>query len=301
MNINDVIVQGKTRKRGRPRKNSNIILRQKPVNEHKNNLLNDDIIIHFPISSKEVNSEKINGFELIQTECTDTIENDELTENSSDDEQIDMSQKYNKMIQILKDRDERIAELESKLSTYEEHIVTTHELPQNTKLYMIDMPFDKNADGHIIVPEHTCNACLWDTCNINGMPYFLPDKYYDGKFYVIGWFCSLNCAMAYNLSLDDSKVSERYSLLKWLYGKTQETIEPSPPCRILDKYGGKISIDVYRKNLNKCDVEYGMIMSPMISIPQTLDERIQNRRKKCTTINQTTIMDAMKHKTKKTL
>jgi hypothetical protein len=296
MNINDVIVQNKARKRGRPRKNSILPTKSKSQHDKKSDIIEEDIIIHFPISSKEVNNEKVNGFELIQTECNEDASSSDT--DLTDDESSENNKSRQQLLNIIKEKDKIIAELEEKLILSNDTTECSHSIPKNVKLYPLNVPFDTSTDDNIIVPEYTNKACLWDTCEINGVPCFLPDKYYDGKFYVVGWFCSLNCATAYNLHLDDFKVSERYSLLKLLYGKTQDSIEPSPSYRILDKFGGKISIDDYRKNLNKCDKEYRIIMPPMTCVYQTLEERIHKPVRGKPGREKNTIIDAMKHKAK---
>jgi hypothetical protein len=296
MNINDVIVQNKARKRGRPRKNSVLLLKTKSSHDKKSEPVDEDIIIHFPFSSKEVNDEKVNGFEIIQTECNENISSDsDLTDIDSCENNKSCQQLQN----LINEKDKIIAELEAKLNMSNDTTECTQTIMKNIKLYPLDVPFDKSSDESIIVPEHTDKACLWDTCEIHGTPYFLPDKHYDGKFYVIGWFCSLNCAVAYNLNMDDFKISERYSLLKLLYGKTQETINPSPPYRILDKFGGKITIDDYRENLSGCEKEYRIIMPPMTYVYQTLEERIKRQTGSRDPHRRNTIIDAMKHKANK--
>lgn len=293
MNINDVIVQNKARKRGRPRKNSIVPMKTKSVHDKMSEHIDEDIIIHFPISSKEVTDGKVNGFELIQTECnTDAPLSDDLSDTDVEDEKT-----RQQLLTLIKEKDQIISELELKLSLTPSASDLAHSISKSVKLYPFDSPFDKAHENECVVPEYTTKACLWDTCEINGVPCFLPDKYYDGKYFVTGMFCSLNCAVAYNLSLDDYKVSERYSLLKSLYGKTQETIEPSPAYRILDKFGGKISIGDYRKNLHMCEKEYRIIMPPMTFVCQTLEERIHKPLYKKNTAKNT-IIDAMKYKGK---
>jgi hypothetical protein len=147
-------------------------------------------------------------------------------------------------------------------------------------VYDLGSPFERDSNGCIRIPERTTEACLWDTFEINGIPYFLPDRCQNGKYYVTGWFCSLNCAMAYNISLGDYKISERISLLKNLYGKSQEHIEPAASIRVLKKYGGILTIDDYRNNHVKCDKEYRIITPPMTHISQTLEEKMNIRKSK---------------------
>tara|TARA_A100001015_G_scaffold307247_1_gene402829 strand:+ start:1745 stop:2527 length:783 start_codon:yes stop_codon:yes gene_type:complete len=77
------------------------------------------------------------------------------------------------------------------------------------------------------------------------------------NFYLVdGIFCSFNCCKAYIL---DNKKKERYrqseTLLNKIYMELFKTddfeIIPAPDFRILDCYGGDISIEDYRKNFYK--------------------------------------------------
>lgn len=114
---------------------------------------------------------------------------------------------------------------------------------------LVKCPFcnDKNE---IIIPEKTNICCMYDTCKMKCRPVFLPDKYLNKTFYIIGWFCSINCALSYNLKLNDNKINERINLLYYLYEIHNEKIIPAPNILLLKKYGGDLSIEEFRK-LNK--------------------------------------------------
>ncbi len=105
-------------------------------------------------------------------------------------------------------------------------------------------PLEMSNDLQANKPTNLC--CLWDSCKIKGVPVFLPFKYLGGVFYVKLWFCSLNCACAYNIRLNDSDTSNRYSLLKMMYNH-YNNIDPAPSILKLKKYGGKMSIEEYRQ------------------------------------------------------
>jgi len=297
INIQEIMDQSSNiiRKRGRPRKNSVLVQKTKAGKDKKQEAIEDDIIVHMSISANDINNNQVNGFDIIQTECGDVDESSgsELTE--------DENETTDKLQDLIREKDRRIAELEAKVSATEGTRVLVEQTKQNAKnikIYSLNTPFDTDSDNNIIIPEHTNKVCLWDMHEINGVPHFLPERYCDGKFHVTGWFCSINCAAAYNLSLDDYNMSERHSLLKWMYGKTDEKIEPSPSFRILEKFGGKISIDEYRSNLLMREKDYRIITPPMTFIPLTLEEHIlKNGRKK--TIQPTSIVDALRHKPRK--
>jgi len=298
MNINDVIVQTvqnsttKIRKRGRPRKNSVLPTKAKTSTTPKK-FIEEDIILHLPLSRRDVEDQKIydsnnDGLELIKTDC-----NEHFSSDSSDVVSNDNSLTTKQLIKIIDEKNKVIESLEEKIKKLSNCSDVNVNIPKNITIHELSNIFEHNEKNEIIIPEYTTHACLWDTCEINGTPCFLPDKFSDNKFYVIGCFCSLNCAMSYNLSIDDYRVNERYSLLKWLYGKTQEIITPSPSFKILSKFGGKLSIDEYRRKLKCNDTEYRIISSPMTYIHQTLEERIIKIQPKS---KQETILDALMNK-----
>lgn len=299
MNINEVIADigkkevnadTKNRRRGRPRKNDiQTKVKDIPTDQQQ---IEEDIILDLHISTKELKDDSMNGFEIIKTECIDPVETSDSSSNLSDDAQGN----YQQLLKIIQEKENTIKELEAKLK-HSSEITRLSEnnsnIMKNTSLQLIN-PFE-NADKRISVPEFTNVACLWDTCEINGVPCFLPDRYIDNTFHVIGCFCSINCAAAYNLSLDDYKTSERYSLLKWLYGKTNEKIEPSPTFRILDKYGGNINITDYRKNLIKCDKEYMLITAPLTYVSHSINVSTYEKRNQLMS-EKRNIVKEMRHK-----
>lgn len=76
-----------------------------------------------------------------------------------------------------------------------------------------------------------------------------------------GAFCSFNCCQAY---INENKHNRLYDqssflLLKMfnnINGTKYETISPAPHWRVLDQYGGHISIVKFRDGFNKIDYEY---------------------------------------------
>lgn len=137
-------------------------------------------------------------------------------------------------------------------STYDSIIISNNNDVFNIKCseLILQCPFSTTDDNIIIEPKYTNICCMHDSCKIKGKPYFLPDKYNNGIFYIIGWFCSLNCALAYNLNLKDDNINQRTNLLYYLYQINNENILPAPDKILLKKFGGKYNIDEFR-NLNK--------------------------------------------------
>ena len=94
-------------------------------------------------------------------------------------------------------------------------------------------------------PQTTNIACWWDGHKFDNMPVGLPNKMVQSKLLVTGCFCSFECAMAYNLSQRDFKMSERTSLLKLLFRKLypeyDDNIKCAPRKEVLMKFGGNLS------------------------------------------------------------
>ena len=117
--------------------------------------------------------------------------------------------------------------------------------------------------------EEYCNVKCWYCRNsFKEPPVRLPENYFKGKFICTGNFCSYNCAMSYNIDLNDEKTSIRNSLINLLYQKTyneNELIKPSPSWQVLKDYGGILSIEEFRNNLKTNTEEYVYLHPPLIS------------------------------------
>lgn len=127
-----------------------------------------------------------------------------------------------------------------------------------------------NINNIIINTDYTDICCMHDCCKIKGKPYFLPDKLVNNTFYIIGWFCSLNCAMAYNLNMKDENINQRTNLLYYLYN-VEDNILPAPSILLLKKFGGNYTIDEYRK-LNKNNDNYIILNDTTLYCNTTFSE-----------------------------
>jgi hypothetical protein len=110
--------------------------------------------------------------------------------------------------------------------------------------------------------------CWWDKLPFNTPPIEMPESYYNGIFSCIGKFCSWECMMAYNIDINDENISKRTSLIHHMYKNTynmNRVINPAPSWKILDCFGGAVSIDIFRENLTNNSVNYHYIKPPMIS------------------------------------
>jgi len=259
ININD------KKKRGRPRKNIN------NGNNNKNKIYkteidNDEIILHLPISRKDLNNDEDND------NNDEDDNNDDINNKSSDNVSIEMENSIyiNKMKKLIQENEELKKYMTEITPMYYTEIKT---MPMDLNL------FDINNDK--ITPKKTNLCCWWCTYNFDCIPTYLPDKYSNNKFYVMGCFCSFNCACAYNLNMNDNKINERYTLLKQLYyfinkdnirNYNDININPSPPREILEKFGGKFTIDQYRKNAKILGKEYHILYPPFIPLSMAVEE-----------------------------
>ena len=101
-------------------------------------------------------------------------------------------------------------------------------------------------------------------------PLGLPVKYINKEFHCEGIFCSFNCIMAYLHTNDTLKYRECGQLVTLLYravfGKIcwTERLFPAPSWKNLREYGGKLTIDEFRKTFNKLQiVERSYLPTPL--------------------------------------
>ena len=144
--------------------------------------------------------------------------------------------------------------------------------------------------NNVLIPKKTNICCFYCTCQFDWLPTYLPEKYSNGIFYVSGCFCSFNCKASYNLKLGDSKVWERYSLIKQLYYMINKDkiksisdieINLAGPVELLDKFGGPMSITEFRKNSKILGREYHKLIPPfspiMVVFEETTNPKISSK------------------------
>jgi hypothetical protein len=92
----------------------------------------------------------------------------------------------------------------------------------------------------------------WNCCHQIDDLIGLPIKYHDKRFYTVGDFCSLECACRYAYE-NYNNIHEILSITN-LYNNIvlnrTDKINMAPNKLVLEKFGGNISIEDYRKNTN---------------------------------------------------
>jgi len=170
-----------------------------------------------------------------------------------------------------------IASLSSKLEKYEQK----DKSDKTSKIHCNKLNFISVVNGKKIVLKKTDIWCWWDSHPFGGLPFPLPESYHDGTYYILGCFCSINCALAYNLYfLKDSKIYQRkslaYQLYREMYGisSTEELdIREAMPQKSLDVYGGDMTIKAFRRSLIAINKEYIEFVPPMRPINFMIEER----------------------------
>jgi hypothetical protein len=185
-------------------------------------------------------------------------------------------QKSNKCTKCLKN-DKIIKQLKQRLVHY-------GEIEGNNKSYKVYVntpsfiSFDSNKK---ITLKKTTQLCWWDCHPFDNFPFFLPENYHKGNYYVSGCFCSLNCAMAYNLFyVKDSKIYQRKSLILKLYreifnvpeGETIQLCEASPRESLI-AFGGKKTIVEFRNNFYVLSKQYSVLAYPLKPVNTYIEEK----------------------------
>lgn len=265
------INQIEKKKRGRPKKTHQMLTsmpKLKINSGEEEDLEEEEIILHLPISKADImqiNSGDYSLDDIVEKHniCSSIQESEE----QSDKDSIKPNDNYIKQLgMIVKKLKEENDELKKYLNDITPMYFT------EVKVYPIDLKlFD--IDQNKLIPTKTNICCWWCTYPFDNLPTYLPEKYSEGNFHVSGCFCSFNCAGAYNLSLSDNKVWERYSLLKLLYYMINKNnissindidINIAGPKELLERYGGPMKIDEYRKNSKILGREYHKLIPPFL-------------------------------------
>ena len=125
-------------------------------------------------------------------------------------------------------------------------------------------------------PSSTSICCYWCCHQFNSVPFGIPVKYVDKKFYVFGCFCSLECAAAYNFQTCESHDErwERYHLINVMSHKIGHVDRVrSAPCRLaLKMFGGFMDIDAFRSYCKTSTKVLSVNFPPMMTLTQQIEE-----------------------------
>ena len=287
------INQIEKKKRGRPKKTQQMLTsipKFKIQEGEEEDLEEDEIILHLPISKAElmqINSGEYSIDDIVEKKnMSSSIQDSDET--TSDKDIPKPNDNYIKQLGLIV---KKLKEENDELKKYLNDITPMYFT--EVKIYPINLKlFDVNQNK--LIPTKTNICCWWCTYPFDNLPTYLPEKYSDCKFHVSGCFCSFNCAGAYNLSLNDDKIWERYSLLKLLYYMINKDnissindieINISGPKELLDKYGGPMKIEEYRKNSKILGREYHKLIPPFLPINFGFEEITNSKTNKNTNLS----------------
>lgn len=124
-------------------------------------------------------------------------------------------------------------------------------------------------------PQTTSIACYWCCHRFETPPFGIPIKFTESKFHVIGCFCSLECATAYNLNSKESidEIWERHNLLHLLSKRIgyKDVLKPAPDRLALQMFGGHLSIEEFRDFCNTSKM-LNINFPPMMTLTQQIEE-----------------------------
>jgi len=177
----------------------------------------------------------------------------------------------------------KINDIESKYHLYKINKV-------DREIYNIQVKLENIYNEDIWETAKDNSICCWWCCHTFDMlPIGLPNKYYENKFNVMGYFCSFNCALAYNLSLNDHKIWDRISLLYHLRNIIFNSIYPdgniknlddiiiAPPRSLLKMFGGKLDINEFREKSIILKKQYRNIIPAVTSSLEQIEETTYNQ------------------------
>lgn len=257
------------KKRGRPRKNFSCKNNDSNIKRIPVDIISQrELILHLPLISNKTQS----VCSVAQTSCNET-EKEDYDDNNDSESSRDLMSEISTRDKIIKKLKEDITNYKLMLKKQDFGITDIKSYPYNLKL--ID-----NTTGKSIVATTTNLCCWWDTCQFKTMPCFIPERYDGETFYVIGCFCSVDCAAAYNVSLNDYKVPERHAMIIKFYSmvfKKNIEISLAHQREMLDKFGGTLTIENFRKKFETCTKEYKLLIPPCAPLVAHIEERIKDR------------------------
>lgn len=305
------------RRRGRPKKKEKEKLEKSSVKKveekvdiiKKNKIsgINEELLLHLNITMNDI--QKYSKFDLTVTNdfkddtteydmsdivpCNNTdksnimpnpifVSNDIInTNSSSSSDDYDYDNYNKKLVDIIKEKDIVISSLKDKICELES--VVNKNIPNmNNSLMKMDVDIISLVDGKSVLLEKTDVACWWCTYNFNTCPCFIPEKYTQSEIHIFGCFCSFNCAIAYNMNINDYKVWDRHSLIKTVWRKYINNskditgdITTAPNRECLTKFGGIIDINCYRTATITNHQNFMLIMPPMKSILPYIEENVK--------------------------
>lgn len=246
---------------------------------------NDCIIAYLPLSLNDTK-------DIIETsDVTDTIDNSEKINQKSNisiindlkniishtSECSDETEKQKLVLNMFSSKgskkDDDITKLKLRIEELEKML--SNKIYDNIKFDRINEICIDMTKGNI----ENIN-CWWCCCCFDHYPIGLPDNYKEEIFHTFGYFCSFNCAKAYNLEKFDNKYEEKNCLLLMLKKKLindDSFIKPANPRESLKLFGGHQTIEDFRKDFQMIDKTAILIFPPSKPLKLYVEEEYKNK------------------------
>lgn len=174
-------------------------------------------------------------------------------------------------------------------NTFSSHndMIETPELLSNNDI--ITQPEIENT-----VEKKHKNCCYWCCHAIGAKEYGLPIKYDSvyKTFTTYGYFCSLECVVAYNYShyMGSDRMWEIHSWIQWMANKMglDTPIRPAPNRYLLKMFNGPLEIEEFREIHKSYMKTYVMNMPPLIHVQgqmESINTSYLNQKTNITTTN----------------
>lgn len=266
-NINVVIENDSTKKRGRKPKGGKLVSKNSEKENSTTPVVN--VILHLKCSLKDLDDYNTNMNKLVtnplnynpdvppeimtyhpndQTSVFSAYENSSKPGEINDYAYLDLiNNKKNASNVQLCSKCEGAVEPSDKREDDDDDNIQIKDVNQKLKRLKINLYKNTMDDKK--------SACFWCTYEFDNQACYIPKYEMDNKLCGYGSFCRPECAVAFLMkeNLDDSTKFERYHLLNQIYSKIynfKKNIKPAPnPYYLLDKFYGNLSIQEYRKLL----------------------------------------------------
>ncbi|ARF10594.1 hypothetical protein Hokovirus_2_121 [Hokovirus HKV1] len=276
------------KKRGRPKKNNMEIVQtkkkrgRKPKNDIKipciikktQNSEENPIILRLMVDVDKIDNDNSNQVSTTEDYKKKTVSDMKICAYSSDSEEITNCSTCSVYQQKILEKDSEINKLKHANLQLEKMLKSATKIDfMGSKETLCNLQFINNDTGEIMTKTDVC--CFHDTCEFDGPPCFLPVAKVKDTYYVTKCFCSWNCAIAYNFSLNDNDVWLRHKLIlsicSYKYGV--DDVKAAPPRDVLTKFGGPIDIDTFRANFKMNLKDYKIVDPPMTILLSHVQEK----------------------------
>jgi len=242
IDVDKIIKNEGKRKRGRPLKYSQLYNNQ-VTNQQKINMDDVEIIAHLKISTEEIKAIENNEYEKYKCNTEKSIKFNTTTNFTEDNSLFEPENENNnnlKMATVSDDEEEEnkidslfisssdsINLLKKKLKQEQDENKKLKEyIKKNSQMYQFTIKkynlnvSDENHTPLKLTPNNV--KCRYCSCNFKTCPVFLPIKKIGNIFIKMGGgytysFCSFNCCVSFNITLNDDDQLNRMSLIKHYY------------------------------------------------------------------------------------